>query len=534
MNRPTIPVVDQIRTGLVDGIERYEHGRRRRRRAVSVVASVAVLLAVAAGVVLRDTGDDDGGRVIVGTDGPGPLPGLHEMPAPPAGLRLSAEGLRILSPVWTGTELLVVGTTEDPAIVDARTPVALSFDPGTRRWRQLPRPPLDDASGWATAWTGDELVVCCGGFPEESSSAAAYDPDTDTWRSLPDAPVHGAAAAEWTGDRVVVVATSGAASFDPASDEWSALPAPPGTGSFPRTAWSGEELYAWPAPATRTVATGAVLDPASGEWSSLPAPAAGSWPAAPDLVWIDDSLVVLGGLPAAMADYSERFVGARYDPATGAWSPLPEPLPEPESCECNLGSQASLWTGRDLLVFVGALASGTSAEGVLLAYDPATDAWRTVGDTSETALVPIATLGDRVLLGRGGELYLSDPDWRPAPAASARPAACAAARHPWQVGPASGDEPADGLPPSGTATQALADRVLREQERTLLDEYGALSAGVRVDDGRAWRRDGDGAIEIVDERIATIVLLLDDADACPAAPVFGPDGVPLSFEVRGG
>jgi hypothetical protein len=411
-------VVEQIRVDLVDGIGRYEQAqRRRRRRAVSVVASVAaILVVVAAGVAVWEARHDDRSRVVLVTRSPAPLAGLDEVPAPPGPGSLSAEGLRGLSPVWTGTELLAVGELSD----DTGTAVGLSFDPTTQRWRRLPEPPVD--LGWrpASAWTGEELIVCCGAGPDssapDSSAAAAYDPDTNAWRTLPDAPVQGYAAASWTGDRVIVAAMSGAAAFDPSSEEWNQLPAPPGSGSPVRAAWSGRDLYVWPAPASRTVATGAVLDPATDRWSALPEPPDASWPAIPDLVWTGDSLVVLGGLPGARAGDSQRFVGARYDPATGAWAPLPEPLPEPESCECNLGSHASLWTGRDLLVVVGALASGTSADGVLLAYDPADDAWRTVGDTTDTALVPIAALGDRVLLGRGDRYYLTDPGWRPAPA----------------------------------------------------------------------------------------------------------------------
>jgi hypothetical protein len=75
--------------------------------------------------------------------------------------------------------------------------------------------------------------------------------------------------------------------------------------------------------------------------------------------------------------------------------------------------------------------------------------------------------------------------------------------------------------------------VLGEQGQALFDEYGALSGTVRVEDGWAWRRRG-GSVEIVDERIATIVLVVPDAAACPPTPVLGPDGVPLTFEIRDG
>jgi hypothetical protein len=184
------------------------------------VASVGVLVAFVAGVATRDTDDDEGSRVIVGadSDAPGPLPGLHEVPAPPDEVSLSGPYDLGPSPIWTGTELFAIG-----AVDDVGTVVSLAFDPTTRRWRELPAPPVAIGQGGPSVWTGEELIVCCGGAPE-SSAVAAYDPETDAWRTLPDAPVRGHAAAEWIGDHMIVVASNGAASFDPESEDWSALP----------------------------------------------------------------------------------------------------------------------------------------------------------------------------------------------------------------------------------------------------------------------------------------------------------------------
>ena len=403
-------VIEQIRDELVAGAERFDRRRRRVRSATVVTALVGI---VAATAVVWSAGNEGGSKVLVRPDATsttarrpapplttGPLPGLVELPPPPGANALPS------SPVWTGREFLFVGTTRDEGPL-----VALSFDVDTHAWREIARPPSTIGRLATTVWTGRELIVCCGAAPE-GSAAAAYDPTANRWRVLPDPPVHGYTTALWTGADVIVVAPDGVASFDPERDTWTALPTPPALASFNKSAWTGHDLVVWPAPSAREVYAGERYDPDTRTWSTLAAPTRGSWPAVPDVVVGDGSLFLLGGLPAPGSG-SERFVGARFDLSTGTWDALPDPLPEPHGCECNLGSQVSLWTGRDLLVFNDALASGASTHGVLMAYDPAHNSWRRVGDTLETALRPAAMAGDRVLLERDGSYYLSEPRWRP-------------------------------------------------------------------------------------------------------------------------
>jgi hypothetical protein len=207
-------------------------------------------------------------------------------------------------------------------------------------------------------------------------------------------------------------------------------------------------------------------------------------------------------------------------------------LPEPHPAEGNLGSQVTLWTGADLLLFADSLASGWSASGALFAYDPAANSWRLVGDTKQTALRPTAMAGDRVLLERDRTYYLSDPGWRPAGerAIPLGSAVCARAQHSWQITSTSVDVSGDGLPQSGFATRARAGQELRDRGAAIIAHYGAVSAGVGVDNGRAAKQVG-GAVMIADEPIATIVLALPDASKCPSAPAFY-NGIPLTFLIR--
>jgi hypothetical protein len=519
----TRSVLDQIRDELVSGTECYEV-RRRRVRAASV--SVLLVVALGAGAVFWNAENDGGSKVLVQpsattTTNPvpvarGTLASLAKLPAPPGDAILPS------SPVWTGHEFLFVGTAVDNAPL-----VALALDVETRTWHEIAPPPSGIGQNAVTVWTGAELVVCCG----NGSGAAAYDPVANNWRVLADPPVHGDATAVWTGADVIVVASDGVASFDPERDRWTTLPMPYELATFNKSVWTGHDLIVWLSPATRTTHLGEMFDSSTRTWSTLLAPPESSWPAIPDIAWLDGSLVVIGGLPAPGAT-SERLVGARYDPTTKTWASLPEPLPEPHPAEGNLGSQVTLWTGADLLLFADSLASGWSASGALFAYDPAANSWRLVGDTKQTALRPTAMAGDRVLLERDRTYYLSDPGWRPAGerAIPRGSAVCARAQHSWQITSTPVDVSGDGLPQSGFATRARAGQELRDRGAAIIGHYGAVSAGVGVDNGRAAKQVG-GAVTIASEPIATIVLALPDASKCPSAPAFY-NGIPLTFLIR--
>jgi hypothetical protein len=529
MNRS---VIEQIRDELVAGTDRYEL-RRRRVRAATISAVLVVALATTA--VVWKTENNGGPRVLVHPDAtsttvkrpvvsltPGPLPGLEQIPSPPGNTVLPS------SPIWTGHEFLFVGITVDDGPL-----IALSFDADTHNWREIARPPSTIGRSASTVWTGRELIICCGDAPA-GSGAAAYDPTTDKWQLLPDPPVHSYTSAVWTGTDVIVVASDGVASFDPERDKWAMLPMPPELATFNKAAWTGHDLIVWPAPGSRTVHHGEMFDPDTGKWSTLPAPPERSWPAIPDIAWIDGSLVVLGGLPAP-GPTSERLVGARYDPTNG-WASLPDPLPEPDGSEGNLGSHVTLWTGQDLLVFTDALATGAFADGVLLAYEPASNSWRVVGETAKTALRPIVMAGDRVLLERDRAYYLSEPGWHPngAPAPGVVVLTCPAAQHPWQFAGAQLPDTGDGLPPSGTATLAAAERELRDHGAAIIAKYGATSARATVGlhGGWAWKR-VDGVVKIVPESLGTIDLVLRDQSSCPSAPAFE-NGIPVTFEIHPG
>ncbi len=124
-----------------------------------------------------------------------------------------------------------------------------------------------------------------------------------------------------------------------------------------------------------------------------------------------------GDLPGSVStDYSQRAVGSAYDPSTNSWTALPDALREPESCECNLGSQTLIWTGTDLIVSTGHFGTGLeTTDSLLLRFQPRTQTWEVLGLSPVSGYDITAMMaGNRIaLLWPGGTLHLSEPNWAP-------------------------------------------------------------------------------------------------------------------------
>lgn len=316
--------------------------------------------------------------------------------------------------VATDTELVFWGG--DDRACDYESPKGdpgMAYNPDSGMWRQLPASPLKPAVAPTGVWTGSEVIICCG--MTGLRQAAAYNPADDTWRVVADPPLIGPKFAKsvWTGAEMLVVTQQGALSYDPATDEWRSFASPPqGLGWTNEIAWTGSELIVWPSTVERRVHQGLALDPEVDSWTVLPDPPA--WPAALSIAYTGDALIIWGGLPAHFVG-SERAVGSKLDLDTDTWTEIPEALPEPDGCECNLGSQTLTWTGEYVLVSPGMFSTGIDpAKPVLLAYHPDSDTWILVDDDS-----PIGgggrslSLGQRLVMLYDRIFSVSPPGWQP-------------------------------------------------------------------------------------------------------------------------
>jgi hypothetical protein len=213
----------------------------------------------------------------------------------------------------------------DQIIADSPTTTDLPLD-GT----ESAESPLVPRTGAAVAWTGQELIVSGGFVPSPTGDAgesetigdgAAFDPTTGQWRPIADSPVGAAtsAATAWTGDRMLVVGSSGGWSYDPSEDEWSEMADPPfrlpdlvrDNQTF-EMAWSGQALYIW-RPSTDEMAS---YDPADDRWTTMPGPGLDSYPA--KLLADGSRLVALGtGWPSSQVPTSWSVDAAEW--IDGRW-----------------------------------------------------------------------------------------------------------------------------------------------------------------------------------------------------------------------
>lgn len=404
---------------------------RRRRAAVAVLAATVTAATVVAGLVVGRS-DDPTPRVHTpgGASAPtgSPWDGVprDEWTELPPGM---AAGRTFPVAVWSGRELLVWGG--ETASEQSWTAAGSAYDAVTGRWRAMAPSPLAAQSEHVAVWTGDEMVVCCGrvGYPAEpfggDARTAAYRPDDDTWRVLADPPFSPRfAVAGWTGDEMFVAGgvhdggatpNERAAMYDPAADRWREVAPPPAV--IERNAdlaFTGDAFVIWP---REVESPGLVYDVAGDAWSELPPLPPGLRVHGASMVWTGEEVVVWG----ASATDDTATVGARLTLEDRVWRPIADaPLAPHDWWEGLPGSNAAVWTGREMLVW--SVHDGNVADGaatLILAYDPTTDAWRRLPDAPGTSHHPIMLWADDTAVVLGERTLAFRPSALPVEAAPA-------------------------------------------------------------------------------------------------------------------
>ncbi|HXI03759.1 MAG TPA: MopE-related protein, partial [Candidatus Saccharimonadales bacterium] len=363
------------------------------------------------------------------------------------------------SAVWTGQEAIFWGGDRDRWIGQA-------YNPYTHAWRKLPTNGAPKRRIQHRAiWTGQEMIVY-GGIMNPSDpgpDVAAYDPDHNSWRALASGGIAGAAV--WTGSEILAWWDFKGYRYDVAADTWTPMAGPKGPEARldPSAAWTGNEMIVWGgtqiinrrysmpsgrydpvtdswAPVTQTgepsprtgqetvwtgdaflvwggvddtgeLNTGALYDPLSDTWSEITTTGAPSPREKHTLVWTGDEAIVWGGRFGYPNKVTRLGDGARYDPATDAWTPVtPAGAPSPRA------AHTAVWTGDEMLVWGGVDPAGTTATGE--AYDPRKDSWRpltTAGAPSaRSGHSAIWTAGRMIIWSGNGGLYDPSTDtWQP-------------------------------------------------------------------------------------------------------------------------
>ncbi len=204
----------------------------------------------------------------------------------------------------------------------------------------------------------------------------------------------GGQAEVWTGTEMIVwggLTASGSvatgARYDPVTATWKPISTvgAPSPRMDPYVVWTGKEMIVWGGTRALTASTflsdGARYNPASNTWTPLPksplSPRIGA-----DAVWTGDEMIIWGGMGGSFSRPRILGDGARYNPATDRWTMLPSAgQPGP-----RIGDVMA-WTGKEMVVWGGHGQVGPSGDlGDGARYNPKTNTWAPMSTVN--ALVP--------------------------------------------------------------------------------------------------------------------------------------------------
>jgi len=307
---------------------------------------------------------DDGARYVPDV---GWLP-MSNLDAPGARIRHTA--------VWTGSEMIVWGGSD----LDGTLGDGGRYDPDGDTWTAVsavnaPSP----RAGHTAVWTDEEMIVWGGAAAGSTSTGGRYDPDGDSWQ--PTSTI-GAPSARtdhvgvWDGAEMIVWGggsiTGGR--YDPATDGWT--PTTDGYRPDGRTdhtaVWTGAEMIVWGGAGNEQGGvepernTGARYDPATAAWTATSTTGAPSARRGHSAVWTGQEMVVWGGESVSGAD--QQFdTGARYDPGSDSWQPTTT-----TAAPSARAGHTAVWTGTEMVVWGGRWPTPTATGA---RYEPATDQW---------------------------------------------------------------------------------------------------------------------------------------------------------------
>ena len=271
-------------------------------------------------------------------------------------------------------------------------------------------------------WTGSEMIVLGGriGAFAETDSGGRYDPVTDTWlaTSTDNVTPFSDHTAVWADGEIIVWGgnTNAGARYDLSTDSWQPTntTGAPAARSGHAAVWTGTEMIVWGGETTggETLSSGGRYDPSTDTWRSISSVGAPSPRRNMAYAWTGTEFFVWGGIEA-LSGGAILTDGARYDPATDTWTPLP-------AVDGVGGSNvAAAWTGSEVLVWDGGQPAPVDdflpRESTLRAYDPVTNAWRASTSGCEPFLgvgsLQLHWTGSRLIVwvGESRDLFFYDP-----------------------------------------------------------------------------------------------------------------------------
>src|SRR6185369_1690019 len=143
--------------------------------------------------------------------------------------------------------------------------------------------------------------------------------------------------------------------------------------------WTGSEMIVWGGFNVFTLNSGARYNPATDAWT--PTSTGANVPTTRryhTAVWTGSEMIIWGGLTLANNVTTARNTGGRYNPASDSWLPTSTGANVPSTRYFHTG----IWTGSEMIVWGGIAGIRVNTGG---RYNPSTDSWTA---TATTAGVP--------------------------------------------------------------------------------------------------------------------------------------------------
>jgi hypothetical protein len=277
---------------------------------------------------------------------------------------------RSATAVWTGTEMIVWGGTDDGS---TGLNTGGRYNPATDSWTAAStgaNAPVGRLTHTAV-WTGTQMIVWGGRTVQNSSpalnSGGRYNPTTDSWTTtstganVPTSRSDHSSA--WTGTEMIVwgglsntfgsLNTGGR--YNPSTDAWTTTSTGanvPAARGYHAAVWTGAAMVLWGGGGASLQNTGGVYSPLTDSWSTTASINAPTARRSCTAVWTGSEMIVWGGVTST----GITATGGRYNPGTNSWTATSTGANDPPARV----SHTAVWTGTDMIVWGGGDGSGSS------------------------------------------------------------------------------------------------------------------------------------------------------------------------------
>jgi hypothetical protein len=325
--------------------------------------------------------------------------------------------------VWTGTEMIVWGGTEDGY---TQQNVGYRYNPYTDWWTvtstglNCPAPRYFHSA----IWTGTDMIIW-GGYNYDNgnniyyNNGAKYNPESDSWVSISDGsqcPVgrcnH---TAVWTGVEMIIwggnnynngeIYLNSGGRYNPIADNWvtvSLFNCPVGRNQH-SAVWTGSEMIVWGGyDGTGCLNSGAKYDPILDLWTptsqenNVPTQRKGH-----SAIWTGIEMIVWGGQSSTCLNS-----GGKYNPVSDTWISTSTGT----FCPTDRFQHTAVWTGEEMIIWGGRCSGALNTGGK---YTPSTDMWlpTSVGANCPTARYYTTAIwtGNEMIIwgGYSGGVYMN-------------------------------------------------------------------------------------------------------------------------------